>query len=183
MHCENFETNYSECLLLSLSFAISYYIYLNLDSFELTVVLFWIWVLFISFNVISKKYLVPIRYFRQKNYFQVTKTFHGHWLEQAYRVKMQGIRMSKLAHPCTLCTIFTILLTLWNSKQKNGLLIKLFCFHQNRMKNKKVLLIARFCVQDFKVSVESWKSSIVQHYENWSKPDCWHLHWEWKIWS
>ena len=28
----------------------------------------------------------------------------------------------------TLCTIFTILLTLWNSEQKNGLLIKLFCF-------------------------------------------------------
>ena len=27
-----------------------------------------------------------------------------------------------------LCTIFTILLTLWNSEQKNVLLIKLFCF-------------------------------------------------------
>ena len=27
-----------------------------------------------------------------------------------------------------LCTIFTILLTLWNSEQKNRLLIKLFCF-------------------------------------------------------
>ena len=27
-----------------------------------------------------------------------------------------------------LCTIFTILLTLWNSELKNGLLIKLFCF-------------------------------------------------------
>ena len=27
-----------------------------------------------------------------------------------------------------LCTIFTILLTLWNSEQKNGLLVKLFCF-------------------------------------------------------
>ena len=26
------------------------------------------------------------------------------------------------------CTIFTILLTLWNSEQKNGPLIKLFCF-------------------------------------------------------
>ena len=65
-----------------------------------------------------------------------------------------------------LCTIFTILLTLWNSEQKNGLLKKLFCFssdfdktrwgcsihgyynftkfHQNRMKNKKVFLIAHF---------------------------------------
>ena len=29
------------------------------------------------------------------------------------------------------------------------------------MKNKKVLLIARFSVQNFKVSVESWKSYIV----------------------
>ena len=28
----------------------------------------------------------------------------------------------------SLCTIFIILLTLWNSEQKNGLLIKLFCF-------------------------------------------------------
>ena len=31
-------------------------------------------------------------------------------------------------------------------------------FHQNQMKNKKVLLISRFSVQNFKVSVESWKS-------------------------
>ena len=35
-------------------------------------------------------------------------------------------------------------------------------FHQNRMTNKKVLLIARFSVQNFKVSVELWKSYIVQ---------------------
>ena len=34
-------------------------------------------------------------------------------------------------------------------------------FHQNRMKNKKVLLIAHFSVQNFKVSVELWKSYIV----------------------
>ena len=77
-----------------------------------------------------------------------------------------------------LCTIFTILLTLGNSEQKNGLLIKIFFvfhpiliklgeivahlgnynftkFHQNQMKNKKVLLIAHFSVQNFKVSVES----------------------------
>ena len=35
-------------------------------------------------------------------------------------------------------------------------------FHQNRMKNKKVLLIARFSAQNFKVSVESWKSYILR---------------------
>ena len=35
-------------------------------------------------------------------------------------------------------------------------------FHQNWMKNKKVLLIACFSVQNFKVSVESWKSYIVR---------------------
>ena len=34
-------------------------------------------------------------------------------------------------------------------------------FHQNQMKNKKVLLIARFSVQNLKVSVELWKSYIV----------------------
>ena len=34
-------------------------------------------------------------------------------------------------------------------------------FHQNRMKNKKVLIIAHFSVQNFKVSVELWKSYIV----------------------
>ena len=34
-------------------------------------------------------------------------------------------------------------------------------FHQNQMKNKKVLLIARFSAQNFKVSVELWKSYIV----------------------
>ena len=30
-------------------------------------------------------------------------------------------------------------------------------FHQNQMKYKKVFLIARFSVQNFEVSVESWK--------------------------
>ena len=35
-------------------------------------------------------------------------------------------------------------------------------FHQNQMKNKKVLLIAHFSVQNFKVSVELWKSYIVK---------------------
>ena len=66
---------------------------------------------------------------------------------------------------CSLCTIFTILLTLWNSEPKKLLKIKLFgfssdfdetwwsCsihmyykftkFHQIRMKNKKVLFIDR----------------------------------------
>ena len=34
--------------------------------------------------------------------------------------------------------------------------------HQNQMKNKKVFLIARFSVQNFKVSVELWKSYIVR---------------------
>ena len=34
-------------------------------------------------------------------------------------------------------------------------------FHQNQMKNQKVLLIARISVQYFEVSVESWKSYIV----------------------
>ena len=34
-------------------------------------------------------------------------------------------------------------------------------FHQNQMKNKKVLLIAHFSDQNFKVSVELWKSYIV----------------------
>ena len=34
-------------------------------------------------------------------------------------------------------------------------------FHQNWMKNKKVLLIARFSIQNFKVSVDLWKSYIV----------------------
>ena len=75
--------------------------------------------------------------------------------------------------PFALCKIFTIRLTLWNFEQKNGLLIKLFCFlsnfdeswwncsthgYQNEMKNQKVLWIARFSFQNFKVSVESWNS-------------------------
>ena len=34
-------------------------------------------------------------------------------------------------------------------------------FYKKQMKNKKVLLIARFSVQNFKVSVESWKLYIV----------------------
>ena len=35
-------------------------------------------------------------------------------------------------------------------------------FHLNQMKNKKVFLIARFSVQNFKVSVELGKSYIVR---------------------
>ena len=35
-------------------------------------------------------------------------------------------------------------------------------FHENWMKNKIVLLMARFSVQNFKVSVELWKSYIVR---------------------
>ena len=79
--------------------------------------------------------------------------------------------------------IFMILLTLWNSEQKNGLLMKLFCFssdfdetwwnssthwvlqlHQVSSKSdekQKSFIIARFSVQNFKVSVESWNSYIV----------------------
>ena len=34
-------------------------------------------------------------------------------------------------------------------------------FYQNQMKNKKVLLIAHFSVQNFKASVELWKLYIV----------------------
>ena len=39
---------------------------------------------------------------------------------------MSGFRPG-FQNPVPLCTIFTILLTLWNSEQKNWLLIKLFC--------------------------------------------------------
>ena len=44
-------------------------------------------------------------------------------------------------------------------------------FHQNQMKNKKVLSIARFSVQNFKVSVDLWKSYIVLlgTSQNWKK--------------
>ena len=35
-------------------------------------------------------------------------------------------------------------------------------FNQNQMKIKKILLIAHFSVQNFKVSVELWKSYIVR---------------------
>ena len=37
-------------------------------------------------------------------------------------------------------------------------------FHQNLIKNKKVFLIAHFSVQNFKVSVESWKLYIVRRF-------------------
>ena len=55
-----------------------------------------------------------------------------------------------------------------------------YCFtklHPNRMKNKKVFLIASFCVQNFKVSVQSWKSYIA-HLLTWSICiTCWLLLW------
>ena len=44
-------------------------------------------------------------------------------------------------------------------------------FHQNQMKKKKVLLIARFSVQNFKVSLELWKSYIVSASKNDSRTE------------
>ena len=55
----------------------------------------------------------------------------------------------------TLCTIFTILLTLWNSEQKNEPLINIDVyynftkFHQNRMKIKKVFVYIPFFCSEF----------------------------------
>ena len=59
-------------------------------------------------------------------------------------------------------------------------------FDQNRMKNKKDLLIAHFSVKNFKVSVELWKSYIVRSVHTtpimfwmryfdiiWSSVQCW----------
>ena len=105
------------------------------------------------------------------------------WTEKrAINKSFFGLDFFKFSGPLSLCMIFTILLRLWNSEQKNGLLIKrcfssdfdetwrncsthgnynFTKFHQNQMKNKKVLLIARFSVPNFKLSVESWNSYIV----------------------
>ena len=44
------------------------------------------------------------------------------------KVKIRYIWYRSVFSNVALCTTFTILLTLWNSEQKNGLLIKLFCF-------------------------------------------------------
>ena len=57
------------------------------------------------------------------------------------------------------------LVSIWIEKICHGSVALLWHntkFHQNRMKNKTVLLIASFSVQNFKVSVELWKSYIVQ---------------------
>ena len=117
------------------------------------------------------------------------------WQQEAFKV---WAVLAVVRWQFSLCTIFTILLTLWNSEQKNRLLINLLCFssdfdetwwscsthgyykftkfHQNQMKNKKVLLIACFSAQNFKVSVESWKSYIVCQalgtypYSHWKTP-------------
>ena len=119
-----------------------------------------------------------------------TITINAYYIDLIWRTNFHS---GSDSDECTaLCTIFTILLTLWNSEQKNELLINLFNFHlilmklgevvvihvyynftrfhQNRMKNKKVLLIARFSAQNFKVSVESWKSYIVTYLK--SKNQC-----------
>ena len=89
--------------------------------------------------------------------------------------------------------IFTILLTLWNSEQKNRPLIKLFCFssdfdatcwswstycvlqlHQVWLKSdekqESFINSPFFCLEfHFKVSVDSWKSYIVQMSYKWKR--------------
>ena len=84
-----------------------------------------------------------------------------------------------------LCMNFMILLTLWNSEQKNRLLMRLFCSYPILMKLGKVIVTRHryytispsfvkigwkkglhinslFSIQNFKVSVELWKSYIVR---------------------
>ena len=43
-------------------------------------------------------------------------------------------------------------------------------FHQNQMKNKKVLLIARVSVQNFKVSVESCAPPLLIFFDKFDPP-------------
>ena len=56
------------------------------------------------------------------------------------------------------CFSFDFGETWWNCSTHGYKFTK---FHQNQMKNKKVLVTACFSVQNFKVSVELWKSYIV----------------------
>ena len=51
--------------------------------------------------------------------------------------------------PYSLCTIFKILLTLWNSEQKNGLLIKLFCFSSKLDEKQKGFINSPFFCSEF----------------------------------
>ena len=51
------------------------------------------------------------------------------WIMWLYISGGRGIRKNLgFGYPLTLCTIFTILLTHWNSEQENGLLIKKIVF-------------------------------------------------------
>ena len=84
------------------------------------------------------------------------------WIVQ--KVKNVRVFFISTYKPHSLCTNFMILLTLWNS-ELGEILVHLgynnfTMLHQNQMK-KKVLLRAHFSVQNFKVSVELWKSYIV----------------------
>ena len=61
-----------------------------------------------------------------------TKSWHLWKVFCSFDVQQNMIKKRKIYQIYTphipLCTIFTILLTLWNSEQKNGLLIKTFLF-------------------------------------------------------
>ena len=101
------------------------------------------------------------------------------------RVKLEKIKIYSNKIDNSLCMIFTILLTLWNSEPKKLLKIKLFCFssdfdatwwscsthyvlqlhRQVSLKSdekQKSFINIPFSVQNFKVSVESRKSYIVR---------------------
>ena len=73
-----------------------------------------------------KKSLSKIRAYSKTGIEMFPKWFvSGRERQRHKKEKSQNIIEGKAY---ALCTIFIILLTLWNSEQKNGLLIKLFCF-------------------------------------------------------
>ena len=81
------------------------------------------------------------------------------WFENTHVRSQKHLGQCLSCHPPNevpgRCTIFTILLILWNSEQKNGLLIKLFCFSSDTIftilltlwnsEQKNGLLIKLFC--------------------------------------
>ena len=56
----------------------------------------------------------------------ISTTYIHMYIHKSTSCAIQFLKNARILS-IALCTIFMILLTLWNSEQKNGLLIKLFC--------------------------------------------------------
>ena len=107
---------------------------------------------------ISKSEIVTIAYIDPRDHLQTMWTARVHYVRFSqfywHFEILNGLLIKKIVFHPILMKLGEIVVHMDNYNFAK--------FHQNQMKTQNVLFIARFSVQNFKVSVESWKSYILR---------------------